>query len=162
MKAATPPSTPVEHVRPGKIDFLVLAILLALPIAIEYLSQRWAFPTARSWIASAATTSLQEQRFALVVACVLAIVLVCSVALAAWFWVMSARIRRAAVFPPVGYLVLVKTAVLRGTAAKRQARAHAIYGFLAITLCVGFIVSIFVLFPLAPALWRLVTSTPAF
>jgi hypothetical protein len=143
----------VEFVRPRKALPLVVAGLLALAVAMGLVWERWAFPAIKSWVASATTTAAREERFALVLAGILAIVVACSVAVAAWFWVMSARIFRQSVFPPAGYPVLVKTPIVRGAAAVRQARIHAVLGAVVIALCIYVLVSLFTIFPLAALLW---------
>jgi hypothetical protein len=66
---------------------------------------------------------------------------------------MSARIYRHTLFPPAGYPVLVKTAVVAGRAAVKQARVHAVLGAVVIALCIDVIASLFRIFPLAALLW---------
>lgn len=144
---------PTEFVRPRKVVLLVGAGLVTLAVATGFVWEGWAFPAIKSWVASAPTNAAREERFALILAGLLATVVACSVALAAWFWVMSARISRHSVFPPAGYPLLVKTAIVRGPAAVRQARVHAVLGALVIALCIYVLASLFMIFPLAAVLW---------
>jgi hypothetical protein len=131
---------------------VVVAALLISVLVANVAWDNWALPTLKSWLAHAGAAKELERRFALVLAGILASTVVFSVALAGWFWVMSARMYRHKVFPPAGYPLLVKTAVVRGAGAVRHARVHAVAGALALGLCAYMWVALFRIFPIAATL----------
>jgi hypothetical protein len=143
----------VEVVQPRKAVLVAVAGLIVVAFAVDFAWDSWAFPGIKSWIAAAPTNTAREERFAVVIAGILGTLIVFSVLLAAWLWVMSARTFRHSSFPPAGYPVLFKTAVVRGAPAVRQARVHALLGAAVIAVCIYILFSLFRIFPLAAVLW---------
>lgn len=142
-----------EFVQPRKAVLILAVLLVALGIALSSAWDAWVLPSLKGWIASAESRADQNARFATVIAGILVPVVVCSVTLATWVWVLSFRMYRHSVFPPPGYPVVVKTAVLRGPAAVRQAWLHAVVGAACLALCAFVIGSLFSIFPLAQLFW---------
>jgi hypothetical protein len=142
-----------EFVQPRKAVLIAVILLGGLCVALSSAWDVWALPGVKAWIAGAENRADLQSRFAAVIAAVLVAVVVLSVALAAWFWVLSFRMYRYSVFPPQGYPVLVRTAVLRGSAAVRQAKLHAVLGALVLAACAFVVGSLFSIFPLAQLFW---------
>lgn len=110
-------------------------------------------PAFDAWVNDATVTAGERARrtaqgLAGLVACT---ALLC-LAIAGWLGAMAWRIRRAGVFPPPGYPVLVKTLLVRGPAARAQALQHAIGAALAILLGAGVLGGLFFYLPLAETL----------
>ena len=135
-----------------KAAFLFAAAPLVI-VAIGYAFDQWLWPSLLIWASDPTASAASHQlRVAVLIAGMLATVSSLSLGVALWLWLMAARILRYRVFPPPGYLVLVKTTVVRDAEAVRHARRHLLYGVLCLAIGGAVIWSMFAVFPLATAL----------
>jgi hypothetical protein len=156
----TPPDThdTEQSVEPDKRLTAIAAVLLLLAVAGAWLAPDYLTPVLAKWLNannpvmalnSAASTAAVPLAI-LSVPALLCLLYVCWAGLMAW------RIFKTGVFPPKGYLVLVKTPVLRGPAARREALKFIFFGLVGLLLLAYLCWSVFNRFPVLDALRRLV------
>ena len=154
LKSVTPPQLQSEQfAHPKRRTVVFFALLPLIGIALSYVVDRWVWPRLMAWaVDSALSTPEKGTRIAVLIALAIAVLVAFCIGLTAWFWVVSARIYRSAVFPPRGYPLLVKTAILRGASANRQARLHFLCGLFCAAVG-GYVVwSLFTISPIAATL----------
>lgn len=126
MSKQYPSSHPEEFLSPtrtGRVVVVALVLVLALiqwgvlPFVVEWMEEHNAVDPAGA-----------PFRKALVVAVGIAGATSMGVVASLWHWLMAYRVYRSSIFPPRGYPILARTAVLRGPAAVRKAHGLLVVG----------------------------------
>lgn len=142
-----PPST-----RARVLAALVLVITVSLGVVFVVWGKEWMLRWLSDPMVNAQVRTLRGARMT---AAVLVVVVLICCATAAWFACMAWRIRNQGVFPPSSYPVLARTLQLRGVAAERKAREHAVACGLVLFLVVLALAGAFYFLPLAETLQSL-------
>ena len=130
----------------------VVFAVRALPIgaiAIGYLFDTLALPYLQIWWRqqNEMDPSAAPLRYSIILAILLALPAASAFATTTYLWLMAYRIFLTKTFPPRGYLILAKTAVLEGRTALKKAYGLLFFGALPIAIAMYVIWSVFAIFP---------------
>lgn len=137
----------------------VVVLIMALPllgIALGYVVDEYFWPYLMGWLRqqNAIDPAGMSYRNAIFLASLLLLPTISSIMLSCYFWLLAFRIFSTQSFPPRGYIITVRTAVLNGRAATREAVKLVIFGGLNIAFITYVIWAIFDIFPKATEILR--------